>query len=207
MLQEFCARSPGWPRRFRPSLERLEDRVAPATLVVTTLADIVNLSDGKRSLREAINQANATAAPDTIVLSAGVHRITQAGSNEDANQTGDFDILNALTLKGQGAAATVIDGNGLDRLFHVLPATSFTVKFSGVTIRGGLTSDVGGGVYVDDSITNAVNLIVTRSIITGNAATNNFGGGINIRAGGLTLTDTTVSNNSTASDDGGGIFF
>lgn len=195
------------PRPFRPWLERLEDRLVPATFLVTTRADILNPTDGVLSLREAIDKANATGAPDTIVLFAGVHRITRAGSNEDANQSGDFDILNALTLKGPGAAAAVIDGNGLDRVFHVLPATPFTAKFSGVTIRGGFTGDLGGGVHVDDTITNAVNLIVTKSIITGNAATNNFGGGIHIQSGGLTLTDTIVSNNSTASDDGGGIFF
>lgn len=54
-------------RRARPSsrlrLECLEDRLVPATFNVNTTLDIVNLTDGKRSLREAITAATIWAAP------------------------------------------------------------------------------------------------------------------------------------------------
>src|SRR4051794_1802110 len=61
------------PRRFRPGIERLEDRAVPATFTVTTTLDAV-AADGKLSLREAINAANARLGGDTIVLPAGVYR-------------------------------------------------------------------------------------------------------------------------------------
>ena len=39
-----------------------------ATFTVTTAADVVNAGDGALSLREAVAQANATAAPDAILF-------------------------------------------------------------------------------------------------------------------------------------------
>src|SRR4051794_39010198 len=103
----------GRPRRrrprLRPGLESLEGRLVPATIVVTTFADVVNPTDGQVSLREAVSRANATPAPDTIVLQRGVYRIGRAGAAEDANATGDFDVTSPLTLVGQGAANTAID--------------------------------------------------------------------------------------------------
>ena len=61
-------------------LDRLEDRLVPATtFAVTTTLDVVDPSDGKRSLREAISQANAHPGLDTITLPAGVFKITLEG--------------------------------------------------------------------------------------------------------------------------------
>ena len=48
------------------------ERVAMATFTVTTTADVVNATDGKLSLREAVAQANATAAADTIVFGSAI---------------------------------------------------------------------------------------------------------------------------------------
>jgi hypothetical protein len=51
------------PARRRQRLEELEDRLAPATFDVTSLAD-----DGSAgTLRYAITQANAINGPDTIL--------------------------------------------------------------------------------------------------------------------------------------------
>ena len=84
---------PGRPQRLAClEVEVLEDRLVPATIVVTTRADVVNRGDGKVSLREAITRANATAGQDTIELGAGVYRIGIVGAGENANATGDFDV-------------------------------------------------------------------------------------------------------------------
>ena len=58
--------------RCRPFVEVLEDRLAPATFTVTTIAD-----SGAGSLRQAITSANAAAGADTITinLGAGLHTI------------------------------------------------------------------------------------------------------------------------------------
>lgn len=61
------------PFRTRPSLEPLEDRLAPAAFTVTNVDD-----DGVGSLRWAITRANAVAGPDVIAFAipgAGVQTI------------------------------------------------------------------------------------------------------------------------------------
>src|SRR5262245_28940051 len=79
-------------RAPRLRLESLEDRATPATFAVTMLADIVNATDGRMSLREVITVANAHPGADTIVLPAGKLKIKLTGAGENSNATGDFDI-------------------------------------------------------------------------------------------------------------------
>src|SRR5262245_22879587 len=106
--------------RRRLTLETLDDRVVPATFVVTTTADVVGTPQGKLSLREAITRANQQPGTDTIVLRPGVYNLTRTGANEDANATGDLDIRGGLIIKGAGAGVTVIDGQQADRVLDVL---------------------------------------------------------------------------------------
>src|SRR5580704_14782013 len=47
------------PLSFRPLFQQLEDRLAPATLIVNTTSDAVHPSDGTLSLRDAISAINA----------------------------------------------------------------------------------------------------------------------------------------------------
>jgi CSLREA domain-containing protein len=148
----------------------LEDRLVPAVISVTTTADEVKPNDGLVSLREAISQANADTAADTIVLPAGLYQITIPGANEDLNATGDFDIRNDMTISGAGAASTIIDGNQLDRVFNVItPSTGvISVTFSGVTIRNGSTAntnELGGGIH---ATSRSVVLMLTDCVVTGN---------------------------------------
>src|SRR5262245_59129722 len=65
----------------RPTLEVLEDRTVPAVLTVTTLADLAEADDGHTSLREAIDQANATEAADVIAFAEGLSGTIQLTSN------------------------------------------------------------------------------------------------------------------------------
>ncbi len=126
-----------------------------ATIAVNTSDDELN-SDGDCSLREAIQAANTNAAVsgcaagqaapnlDTITFAAATNGnpIVLAGAaDEDANASGDLDILDGgdLTIQGNGAANTIIDGGGIDRVFHICPGggCANTVTFDGVTIRNG----------------------------------------------------------------------
>src|SRR3954452_13243768 len=121
-----------------------------ATITVNTTDDSL-AADGKCSLREAVNAANADAGgdcvagsgSDTIALPAGTFKLTIAGASEDANATGDLDLASTITIAGAGAGATIVDGNHVDRVFDVAGAK--TVVLQGLTITGGRTPDGGNG--------------------------------------------------------------
>ncbi|MDH4184627.1 MAG: CSLREA domain-containing protein [Nitrospinota bacterium] len=92
----------------------MQGQAMAATISVTTTADTV-ATDGVCSLREAINNANlpgdttggdcvTAAGGDTIILPAGTYTLTGA-SGDDANTSGDLDILVAMTIQAAGADA------------------------------------------------------------------------------------------------------
>jgi hypothetical protein len=180
-----------------------------ATIHVTTTEDKV-----AGSLREAITTANTNNENDTIYLPAGTYILTGEGKEEN-NYRGDLDISNddRITIIGEGAATTIIDGNQDDRILHI---HSGTVSISGVTFRNGNTnypdanSGLGGGIYV------CLNgqLTLTDCTVTDNSNGGSSGGGIHNR-GVLTLTNCTVKNNNAGSGpiltdleglEGGGIY-
>jgi len=148
------------------------------------------------SLRGAIIKANQTSAPDLISLPAGTYTITIAGTWEDGALTGDLDITENLEIQGDTGGVT-IDGNSLDRVFHIL--ASATVHIDDLTITGGHSPAASGG-----GIQNNGNLFLDDCTITGNSS-DNWAGGIYSSGGGLYLDRTSVSSNS-ASSHAGGIF-
>jgi CSLREA domain-containing protein len=72
------------------------------------------------TLRAAIQETNALAGADTITLPASMYTLSIPGPFEDQAATGDLDITDDLTLTGAGAANTIIDGGGLDRVFDIV---------------------------------------------------------------------------------------
>src|SRR5439155_2998816 len=93
---------------------------AAATFTVTKTADTNDGNcDTDCSLREAIIAANASPGMDTIIIPPGTYLLSIPGMEEDAAATGDLDITDGLILTGAGAASTIIDGGGVDRVFHV----------------------------------------------------------------------------------------
>ena len=132
-----------------------------ATITVNTFDDELN-GDGDCSLREAIQAANTDtpvdactpgSGADTITLPAGTYTLSIAGAGEDANATGDLDITDDLTIIGANARLTIIDGNGLDRVFEVFDGT--TVHISDLTITGGSgdRDSFGGGIFNSGTLT------------------------------------------------------
>ncbi len=167
-----------------------------ATITVNTSDDEIN-GDGDCSLREAIRAANMDTAVDAcppgvgadeIFVPAGSYLLTIEGRAEDAAASGDLDITSDLTLTGAGADATVIDANGLDRVFHVDPAgQGIAATIRGVTMRGGATVLIS---FVDSS---------GGGILLGVA--NTLGG--TVPSGTLALADSVVRDNAGARDGGG----
>ena len=69
-------------------------------------------------------------------MPAGTYTLTIPGAGEDAGATGDLNIRDHVTIVGAGAASTIVDGGGLDRVFKV---NFGTVTISGLTVRNGFT--------------------------------------------------------------------
>ena len=151
------------------------------------------------TLRAAIQEANALRGADVINLQANTYTVAIPGKNEDSAATGDLDINDTvnggmLTINGAGTTATIIDGNGMDRVFDVF--TNATI--SNLTIQHGDpgVNAYGGGIY------NSATLTLNNVMVSGNHAAIS-GGGIR-NDGTLTLTNDTVRGN-TANTAGGGI--
>jgi len=126
-------------------------------------------NSGAGSLRQAITDANTNPGLDTITFVSGLSPIVLAGAaSEDANASGDLDILDGgdLTIQGNGVGITIIDGGGIDRVFHVCPGggCANTVTFNDMTIQNGSTpSGTGGGIYNKAGTTTLVGCTVRVS--------------------------------------------
>jgi len=219
--------------------------LAPAAgavdIPVTTANDTYGATIGSCSLREAVTSAQTDSAfdgctagsgADTIKLPAGSYEITRVGAGENLNNTGDFDVTGAGSLTIEPANATakaVADGNGLDRVFHQIGASSLSIRnltvtggsltgvedgggvlnqsgtltLEGVTVRDNSSKISAGGIGVYDSLS------MINSTVNGNAAGGN-GGGLYMAGGSsATVRSSTISANQADSDasgngDGGG---
>lgn len=123
------------------------------------------------------------AAPDGSVISL------QAGT-----YTENLVITKSLTIQGQGAGVTVIDGGGRDTV--ILTEDVVTVMIKDVTIQNGRSLD-GGGISNPDGIVTVLN-----SVIQNNDAVCGEGGGI-LNFGTIVLQGVTITGNQAAY--GGGI--
>ncbi len=178
---------------------------AASSIIVTTTDDVI-ASDSWCSLREAIIAANTDSAfndcpagtgKDTITFSPALPTpstfvLTLTGSGENNTLTGDLDIVgsssNTLAINGLGPENTIIDGNGLDRIFDIHKGARATI--SAVTVQNGnpgATHD-GGGI----AVRSVGRLTVNNSLVTSNRAVD--GGGIHV-LGLLYLNDSTVEGN------------
>ncbi|WP_417389050.1 choice-of-anchor Q domain-containing protein [Gimesia sp.] len=164
-------------------------------IVVDTLADDVNAGDTVTSLREAIDLANANPGVDNIILSiVGTYDMDIAGTNENNNASGDFDILGDLNIFGQGSGMTIIDADNLDRIFHTGGGVSLSL--SNMSLING-DADDGGAIFAEgDTVLNQV-------IFQDNHA--DFLGGAIVSAGQLDITDAQFLNNH-AGFQGGALY-
>lgn len=176
---------------------------AQTALTVTTLADEFGENEEACGLREAIQSANTQSSfggclwsgfPVTITLPAGTYALSRIGAGEDANATGDLDVLADVAVVGGGAEVVVLDGLAQDRVVQVFEGA--TVEVSGVTITNGRTTDgteaapdseSGGGIF------NAGNLTLSGCAVSENATGNGGGRSDGFGEGG-------------SSGDGGGIY-
>jgi CSLREA domain-containing protein len=168
---------------------------------------------GECTLRAAIQQANALAGADTIKLKAGLYVLTLAGASENDCATGDLDITENLTLIGVGEKKTFINGEKLDRVFHIIAGISVTM--TDMTIQNGLAADDGsgdvnnarGGGILNESASTLTLKGITLSNNAASGGVTSSGGGI-YNSGTLTITksllsNSTLSNNAAWGGSGG----
>jgi len=161
------------------------------------LIRVYNYEDGAAgpdTLRWAIIEANSQPGENTVRLRPGNYTLTIPGPGEDAAATGDLDVTENLILRGAGADVTTIDAAGLDRVLHVHPGVTLTVR--DVSVTGG-TADSGGGILVEPGAA----LTVARAGIYDNQATGSGGGIGNL--GTLTVEQSALYDNAAVAGGGG----
>ncbi|MEL6999802.1 MAG: LamG-like jellyroll fold domain-containing protein, partial [Pseudomonadota bacterium] len=162
----------------------------PLSLVVTTLDDVVDITDGKISLREALANAEADALGDGLADVITFADDLQGGTINLAT----FDALTItddLTIRGDISLLAPFAGVNET----VVAITGGTVVLEGLTIgNSGLGLNVGAGTDV-----------TLRDVeIRNNFAESNIGGGIRSQ-GDLAIFDSLITNNTTGAS-GAGIF-
>lgn len=139
-------------------------------------------SFGTCGLRTAIQEANALPGLDTIIIPTGVVNLITAGTDENAALTGDLDITDSLIIQGAGAARTFINGNNIDRVFHVFNTVDsyITIDFIDLSVYGGnIISQTGGGILVGcraDMVALRSNIFENFGTLGGGLAVNGSGG-------------------------------
>jgi CSLREA domain-containing protein len=178
-----------------------------AVITVNTFADEV-VDDGNCSLREAIRAANldiavdacpAGSGADSIYLPTGVYTLSIPGAGEDMGMTGDLDIRSDMTITGSGEGATIVDGGGLDRVFHVVGTDQVTI--ANLTVRNGSVQTA--GIYGGGGILNQAGIVIVEHLVLEANHAANTGGGIDNHSNLLVDKVTFFQNTATV---GAGLF-
>jgi hypothetical protein len=194
---------------------------------------------GQCGLNEAVYAANGTDidAAGCGPASPGTADVVNVAAGYYAEPGGLF-VNDAVDIRGAGSGSTTIDASGTPGRVFLLAAGPVSIR--DVTLRGGTLPDAGsganalngGGIWAQ----NGVSLSLERVVVTGNATGKGGGGGPPMSgqspgAGGsgggiyaqgpLTITDSTISSNTTgaggsgapdtgatgaAAGDGGGVY-
>ena len=116
--------------------------------------------------------ADAHKGSNTIIVPAGTFTLTIPGANEDADATGDLDVKGKVTIKGAGSTRTLVNANGLDRVFEVLGGN---VTIQKLTIEGGLATMGAGLLNIGGKVTLS-SVIVASNTAQGTAGVKRIAG-------------------------------
>lgn len=183
--------------------------VAPVVLdlTVTTAADggdavpgdgvcEATSSAGDCTLRAAITESNHMDGFDVITIAPGLDPVLSvAGAAEDANVTGDLDVLGVVVIEGGGAT---VDAAGLDRVFDV---RSGALTIRDLAITGGhpptgdepgtLDSGTGSGVRSKGKLA-----LERVSVVDNTVNLNSPGGAVASSLSSVRMVDTEISGNA-----------
>jgi len=193
---------------------------AASALTVTVTS---NLDSGPGTLRQAIQDANASPGPDLI-------QFDMASVVSPVILDSQLIIQDDLTIAGPGSDHLTVSGNSVTRVFQV---SGGTVSIVGLTIANGHADSgggvrnagaelilsnctlsgtsaqfFGGGAYNSGYLAGA-ELTIASCTMSGNSAGYGGGGACNDGSYGsalLTITDSTLNGNSAADFGGGGVY-
>jgi len=178
------------------------------------------------SLRHAIQMVNASGQDCLITLKAGTYTLTIKNTNghEDAAAQGDLNITDSghtVTIQGQGAASSIVNGNKIDRGFDVVDGAK--AVFSNLTIKGGIAQDdgtpgalpgttaaLGGGILVQGTGQASLEGVTLK----GNQANGGTsfglgqpvsGGGLYAASGSVVFSSATISGNAAIGGNGASV--
>ncbi|HZG39109.1 MAG TPA: choice-of-anchor Q domain-containing protein [Nodosilinea sp.] len=162
---------------------------APPPFVVTSLADVVNATDGVLTLREAVLAANGQIGADVIQFAPGLRGILTLSGTQ-------MTITDALTIHGAEDGAIALSGNKASRIFEVTNQAPVTLNH--LTLTQGLAPN-GGAIATNGDLT------LNHCVFTGNGASQQAGGAVYSNAlGTLTVSNSAFMHNQALS--GGGIW-
>ena len=195
-LRPLCE---GRATSHRPRFELLEPRVvlSPTIFTVDSTGSGTSGSGTSGTLPYVVSQANANSNTD----GSEIEFDSSVFSSQQTITLGATLVLSETTgpelIDGPGAGLVTVSGSGRVQVFHV-DESGVMASLTGLTITGGSTKYMGGGLYI-----LAGSAVLTDCIITGNSA--DGGGGIYNRYGNLTVTGCTISSNSAGYFGGGGV--
>ena len=187
-----------WPTGGQCDIGAYE--VHPAVCIARFGVGTTYNSGDAAALQAAVDAARAG---DTIKVAG-----TCAGVEQRAGISQTVYIAKPLTVRGGYTTTnwitsdpinypTLLDAQQAGRVIYLMGGSGVNVTLDNLSVRNGLTSDVGGGILNNSGV-----LYVSNTIISGNSAY--MGGGIRNEQGTLTVVNSVFANNS-SSVWGGGI--
>jgi fibronectin-binding autotransporter adhesin len=173
--------------------ESLESRIAPATIIVTSLLDD---NGAGTTLREAIVQANALGGTDIITFAAAL-----SGGTIVLNGT-EIPISDTIKIVGPGVDKLTVSGNNASRIFNIADGNNNVLHptaISGLALRDGNSAASGGAIVSTESL--SLTNVVVHSSNAGQA-----GGGVDVRTVGKVVINNVKFTENTAGTSGGGMY-
>lgn len=187
-------------RRGLYAPELLEPRIAPATIVVDSLLD--DGDGGKKTLREAIMEANNADGADTIVFkfTAPVDPLVPNTITLDPVLQDEIPIDGPLTIKGPGIDLLTISGSNMIRIFNIDdgdPAALSPTTISGLTLTDGNSAASGGAI-------RSVEPLSLKNVVVSSSYAGTSGGGVWLyTTGKFSSVNSRIVHNEAAGSAGG----
>ena len=180
-------RGKSWQPRFRfaPRLEWLENRLAPAILTVSSLADS-GVGTLRAAILNSINHQNGGTGNDTILFSAaidgGTIKVTTFQNNGSVGPSAFVNTAgNTLTIDGEtGLTRGITISRNSTVPFRLFYNSTGSLTLKGLTLSNGLAkggngggddgAGGGGGAGMGGAIYNHGTLTILDSTLTGNTA-------------------------------------